>query len=609
MHLNSNESKKAPQVEFLPEKDRFLKMRKSPLRWILSHIFSGTNKYLILIVIFTTIIAAILNSLILIYVGMAINDFTDQNSSRLLYYTLIILILGLISPLLRLCSFMLREIIAQRMEKETRQEFLANLLGKSQSFHEQQKTGEIMARAQEDVRMLNFLMSPAISMIFESFTSLIVPIIFIILFFPLELAIAPIIFTILFFFALRNYNRKLGPVTMQLRMEFGKMNDTLNESLSNIELIKGTAEEKTEVLKFYKHAKNYRDAYMAEGKIQAKYTPLLILAIAITVGLAQAINLYYQGILTVGQIIAYLGLFTLLRFPTNISIFIFALVRLARASSDRLLEVMNKETQIDENVEGVEKIITGKIRFENVSFQYPDDKVPVLKNISFEINPGNTLAIVGTTGSGKSTLTKLISRLYDVNKGRIIIDDVDIRDYSLKSLRKQISYIEQDIFLFSTSIFENISFGRVSSIDEVIEVSKQAQAYDFISKLPYGYDTEIGERGVQLSGGERQRVAIARAFLTNPKILILDDSTSAIDSETEDKIQEAISNILKNRTTILITHRLSQIRWADLIIVLKNGTIEAMGTHVELLKSSEEYQKIFVKRFDVDLKDLLKEVS
>lgn len=596
-------------VEFLPEEDKYYKARKSPLRWILAHILSGKNKYLLIIVIVTTITAAILSSQILILVGDAINDFTNNKTSSLLYYTLLILTLGLIAPTLRLANFMLREIIAQRMEKETRQEFLANLLGKSQSFHEQQKTGEIMARAQEDVRMLNFLMSPAISLIFESFTSLIIPIIFILLFFPLELAWAPIIFTILFFISLRNYNRKLGPVTMQLRMEFGKMNDVLNESLSSIELVKGTAQEQIEAQKYYLHAKKYRDAYLSEGQIQAKYTPLLTLAIAMTIGLGQCIYLYYQGSITVGEIIAYMGLFALLRFPTNISIFIFALVRLARSSSERLLETMNKETEIDENIEGIEKEIAGNITFDNVSFQYPEDKRPVLKNISFEIEPGKTLAIVGATGSGKSTLTKLISRLYDVTEGKIIIDNHDIRDYSLKSLRKQVSYIEQDIFLFSTTIFENISFGKVSSIDDVIEVAKQAEAHDFISKLPKGYNTEIGERGVQLSGGERQRVAIARAFLINPKILILDDSTSAIDSETEDRIQNAISNILKGRTTILITHRLSQIRWADKILVLKNGAIEALGTHEQLLKTSEEYQKIFIKRFDVDLDQLLKEAS
>jgi ATP-binding cassette subfamily B protein len=438
---------------------------------------------------------------------------------------------------------------------------------------------------------------------------LVIPIIYIIIFFPTELAIYPLLFTIFFLIALKNYTRKLGPVTMQLRTEYGEMDDNLNESLSGIEVVKSTAQEWRESQKYMIHAQKYRDAYLEEGKIQAKYTPLLLLAIAITLGLAHSIFLYYQGIITIGDIIAYMGLFALLRFPTNISIFIFALLKLSRASSDRLLEVMNKETEIDENIEGIQKEIKGKIKYENVTFRYPDDPNPILKNISFEINPGQTLAIVGATGSGKTTLTKLLSRLYDVSEGKITIDDIDIRDFSLKSLRSQISYIEQDVFLFSTSIFENISFGKVSVLEDVIKVAQQAQAHDFISKFPKGYDTEVGERGVQLSGGERQRIAIARAFLTDPKILILDDSTSAIDSETEDKIQEAISNILKDRTTILITHRLSQIRWADLIIVLKKGRIESIGTHEDLLKTSEEYQKIFVKRFDVDVKQLLKEVA
>ncbi len=596
---------KSHNIEFSPERDRFYRARKRPIKWILAHIFNGKNKYLIFIVFFTTIAAAIINSQILIMVGMAIDNFISGDVSTLISYTILLLTLGIMAPSIRLSSFMLREILAQRMEKETRQELMGNLLGKSQSFHEQQKTGELMARATEDVRMLNFLMSPAISLIFESFTSLIVPIIFIILYFPIELVIAPIIFTISFIIALRNYLRKLGPITMNLRSEFGLMNDVLNETLSNIELIKATAQEKLGLKSYEKHASKYRDAYIQEGKAQAKYTPLLILAVALTIGLAQSIQLYFQGILNVGQIISYLGLFTQLRFPTNISIFIFAVVQLARAASSRLLEILNKETEIDENAGGLTKNIEGTLKFENVSFKYPNDKNYVLRNISFEIKPGNTLAIVGSTGSGKTTLTKLISRLYDVSEGSIRIDDVNIREYSLKSLRSQISYIEQDIFLFSTSVYENITFGRISSEDEIFTAAKEAQAHDFISKLPNRFNSEVGERGVQLSGGERQRVAIARAFLANPKILILDDSTSAIDSETEDKIQKAINRILKERTTILITHRLSQIRWADLIIVLKNGRMEALGTHEELLKTSEEYQKIFIKRFDKNVEELL----
>jgi ATP-binding cassette subfamily B protein len=228
-----------------------------------------------------------------------------------------------------------------------------------------------------------------------------------------------------------------------------------------------------------------------------------------------------------------------------------------------------------------------------------------LKNVSFEILPGQTVAIVGTTGSGKTTLTKLISRLYDVSNGNILIDDLNVQKFSFESLRNQISYIEQDLFLFSNSISENIAFGQVGSKEQIIQAAKDAQAYDFIMELPKQFDSEIGERGVQLSGGERQRLAIARAFLSNPKILILDDSTSAIDSATEELIQRAISRVLENRTTFIITHRLSQIRWADLILVLKQGQIIAKGTHYDLLKDSKEYRKIFLTRFDKTLEELL----
>ena len=464
-----------------------------------------------------------------------------------------------------------------------------------------------MARATDDVRTMNFLISPAISLIFESFTALIIPLFYIIFFYPTQLILAPLIFSVLFFFSLKSYIRKIGPVTGKLRSFYGMMNSTLNEALTGIEVVKATAQESKESQKYYIQANNYRDAYVEQGYIEAKYLPILLLALTITGGLIHAIILNFNGLMNIGQIIAYVGLLSLLRFPTFISIFVFAIIRLAVSSAQRLLDLMNKKTEIDENKNGYAKPIDGTIEFQDVTFLYPGSEKPVLKNISFKLQTGKTLAIVGTTGSGKTTLAKLISRLYDVNEGRILIDNIDIRDYALKSLRNQISHVDQDVFLFSTTIFENISFGKTGSLEEVIEVAKQAQAHEFISNLPKQYDSEVGERGVQLSGGERQRIAIARAFLVNPKILILDDSTSAIDSNTEDKIQTAIRNILKNRTTILITHRLSQIRWADLIIVLKKGEIVAKGTHEELLRTSEEYQRIFVKKFDVEIKTLIRQ--
>ena len=593
-------------VEFSPGKDPFEKARrKGSRRWILKHVFHGSNKILFIIVLITTIVASNLSSIIFVIIGNAISDFLIGNDSKLIYYTIIILSLGVGTPIMRLINYMLREVIAQRMERDCRREFYTNLLGKSQSFHEQQKIGDLMARVTDDVRMLNFLISPALSLIFESFTALIVPLIYIVIFYPPQLIFAPILFSILFLFSLRSYVRKLGPITGRLRGSFGMMNATLNETLTGIEVVKATVQEAREMEKYYSKAEWYRNAYIDQGKIQAKYLPILFLSISMTLGFAHAIILNFQNLMSIGEIIAYYGLIVQLRFPTFISIFVFAIVRLAITSSDRLLELMNRETEIDENIEGIKKAIEGEIKFEGVSFTYPESKKPVLKNVSFTVHPGQTVAIVGTTGSGKSTLTKLISRLYDVNEGKILIDNIDIREYALESLRSQISFIEQDVFLFSDTIFNNISFGRTSSMNEIIQVAKEAQANDFIRYFPNQYESEVGERGVQLSGGERQRIAIARAFLSDPKILILDDSTSAIDSNTEDKIQRAIQNILKDRTTILITHRLSQIRWADLIIVLKKGEISTIGTHEDLLKSSEEYQKIFIKKFDIDIGQLI----
>jgi len=594
-------------VEFSPGEDPFEKARRKGSRsWILKHVFYGSNKYLVITVLFTTIITSNLTSMSFVFLGNAITDFLLRKTSTLLFYTLTILSLGVGASAIRIINFMIREIIAQRMERDCRREFYSNLLGKSQSFHEQQQIGDLMARVTDDVRMLNFLISPAISLIIESFTALVIPIFYIIFFFPLQLIVAPILFAILFVISLRAYVKKIAPITGRLRGFFGMMNSTLNETLTGIEVVKATVKENYELEKYTSKARGYRDAFLDQAKVQSKYLPYLILALTATMGLSHSIILNFLNIIMVGQIIAYLGLLRQLRFPTMISAFIFATVRVAISSAQRLLEMMNRETEIDENVDGIKKVLEGRIKFENVEFSYPESEKPVLKDISFEVKPGQTVAIVGTTGSGKTTLTKLISRLYDVNKGRILIDDLDIKDYALQSLRSQISYIEQDVFLFSDSLFNNISFGEISSMEDIIQVAKEAQAHDFISQLPEQYDSEVGERGVQLSGGERQRIAIARAFLSNPQILILDDSTSAIDSNTEDKIQRAINNILSNRTTLLITHRLSQIRWADLIIVLKRGEIASMGTHEELLQTSKEYQKIFIKKFDVDIDELIK---
>jgi ATP-binding cassette subfamily B protein len=237
----------------------------------------------------------------------------------------------------------------------------------------------------------------------------------------------------------------------------------------------------------------------------------------------------------------------------------------------------------------------GEIRFETAAFGYNGD-APALQDVSFTVRPGQTVAIVGQTGAGKTTLVKLVNRTYDAAAGQVLVDGVDVRCWNLESLRQQISIIEQDLFLFSRTLAENIAFGKPGATPaEIEEAAQAAQAHDFITSFRDGYRTIVGERGVTLSGGQRQRIALARAFLTNPRILILDDSTSAIDSATEDQIQKAIFRAAEGRTTLLITHRLSQIRWADQIVVLRKGRIAALGSHEELMRTSEAYRRIFAR--------------
>jgi ATP-binding cassette subfamily B protein len=288
-------------------------------------------------------------------------------------------------------------------------------------------------------------------------------------------------------------------------------------------------------------------------------------------------------------------LITLFQFPTFISLFMFALVQFGLAGARRILGIINSETEMDENAAGESHVVRGEIEFRSVAFGYQDGTI--LSEISFVAQPGETIAIVGQTGSGKTTLTRLVNRTYDATQGQVLIDGVDVKRWNLDSLRSQISMIEQDIFLFSKTIAENISFGARGEVsrERVEWAAKQAQAHDFIMSFPEGYDTVVGERGVTLSGGQRQRIAIARAFLTDPRILILDDSTSAIDSATEDQIQRAMREVLKGRTTFLITHRLAQIRWADRIVVIRRGRIDAQGTHAELMQTSEAYRRIFAR--------------
>ena len=299
-----------------------------------------------------------------------------------------------------------------------------------------------------------------------------------------------------------------------------------------------------------------RDKFIDQGEFEARYLSILLFGLTVVMALAHAASLFEAGLIAEGDVVAYLGLINLFQFPVFISLFSSSRIASGYASAARILEVIKTRTLLDQNQRGYSGEIRGEIVFEGVSFGYSTDD-EVLNDISFRVRPGQTVAIVGQTGAGKSTVSKLINRIYDVHSGRVLVDGVDVREWNLQALRSQISIIEQDIFLFSRNVAENIAFGSEQlDMEGIIDAAKAAQAHDFISSFPAGYETIIGQRGMTLSGGQRQRLALARAFQTDPPVLILDDSTSAIDSATEDKIQRAIWSAAHGRTTLLITHRL-----------------------------------------------------
>ncbi|HET91255.1 MAG TPA: ABC transporter ATP-binding protein [Chloroflexi bacterium] len=565
--------------------------RSGPVRWILSHLLRYPLFPL------ATVVAAILNNLfysnIQVFVGRGFDLILTPGWEMAALGSLILGVVGSalgqgITGLLRNYSI---EFLAQRIEQNTRDELYVSLLGKSQTFHGRQRIGDIMARATNDVRQLNFMFSPGVMLIIDAAMATVVPLVLIVQI-RLELLLVPVLFVVLLVITVMDYNRRLEPVSIAMRERFGTMNAGLAESIAGIEVVKANVRERYEWEKFTQNARAYRDYFVQQGEIQARYLPMLVFTAARAAGLLHALLLWRADALTLGQVVAFVGLFGTLRFPTFISIFSFNLVQLGIASAERILELINTETELDENEAGVARPIQGEVVFENVSFGY--DGAPVLKDVSFCARPGETIAIVGQTGSGKTTLTRLINRIFDVDGGRVMVDGVDVRDWSLESLRSQISTIEQDVFLFSRSLAENIAFG-CSDADraEIERAAREAQAHEFIVGFNAGYDTDVGERGVTLSGGQRQRIAIARAFLTDPRILILDDSTSAIDSATEDQIQRAMRRISRQRTTFIITHRLSQIRWADRILVLRQGELVDQGTHEALMARSEDYRRIF----------------
>jgi len=570
--------------------------RSDPLKYVISHM--RRHPLVFIALMFGAFTNAALAAVVPYYIGLAFNRMIETDGRDVAYVgtmALAIVISQTLRGVLQLMRNASAETFGQRIERDVRGELYASLLGKSMTFHDLMPVGEIMARVTNDVREMNLMMNPGVNLIIGSGWFLILPIVSAPFIHP-ALLFVPAVFVFLHVIVQYRFVVRMQPVAFGTRESFGRMNAELAESLDGLQVVKGAAQEQQEIKNFNKLAEDVRDYFVAQGKIEAQYLSNLLLGLAVVIGFVHSIYLFQLSWIDIGDIVAYTTLLSLFSFPVFTSLNSLSRLALGHASAGRILEIINNETALDRNLNGHKTVIQGAVKFEDVSFTYTEGGKIVLHNISFEAQPGQTIAVVGQTGSGKTSLMKLVNRTYDAAAGRVLVDGVDVREWDLEALRSQISIIEQDIFLFSRTIAENIAFGNTNATQAQVEdAARKAQAHDFIMDFPEGYNTIIGQRGVTLSGGQRQRLAIARAFLTNPPILILDDSTSAIDSATEDRIQQAIWAASRGRTTLLITHRLSQIRWADHIIVLKQGRIVAQGTHDNLLGTSEAYRRIFAR--------------
>ena len=570
--------------------------------WYLNHLFA--NPIIFLGLILVTCILTVINMMILVLVGTIVNfailwiGDINEGFSLLNVYILRIIILYLI----RFVFHTVREVsgswLAWEANKQIKDEFIEKIQNKPMKFHDSVRTGEMISLATFDVAQIVEFIFPGLLIIINISSALIFSVFFFInvLNVPL-LFIGFIPFLIAYIWTFIRFNRKMAPVSESFMRKYGIMSTAAQENINAAKVVRAFAEESYEQEKFQTHILDIKQTWRKRLILQARYFPSLILIIATSVLGLLGIFLIIYGYLTVGTLISFNGFLLFLLYMTYDLPFGVTLYNGALAGARRLYSMENREEgeETKKRIIEIEKV-QGHIVFENVTFKYPTSIKPILKNISFTVTPGQTIAIVGPTGSGKSSLTQLLLRLYEY-EGTIKIDGINIRDISLESLRKSIGRIEQDIYLFPRTIRENIAFGlRNATQTDIEDAAKLAQADDFIKNdLPKGYETNVGEGGSQLSGGQKQRIALARTFLTKPHVLILDDSTSSVDSKTEEEIVKAINNVSKGRTMFLITHRLSTIREADTVIVLKGARIVAKGHHSELIYTSPDYRRIFGK--------------
>lgn len=516
--------------------------------------------------------------------------------------TLLILGLTLVRGIGTFLSGRWTEIASQNVAYDLRNRIHEKLQSLSFSYHDRAETGQLLVRAITDVDRVRFLTGRAIVRLVEA-TTLVIGVGTAMLAMNSRLALVTLTVVPFLVWQAVRMGHRLRPLSLTIQQQTSVLATRLEQNLRGARIVKAFAQERNEIQRFEEENWRLFDLHRLAARVEAFTLPSLTL----TAGLGTVVVLLFGGWataqdqLTVGGLVAFITYVSLLLVPVRRMGNIVAAIAQAVASGERIFEILDARSEVEESPDAYPlKHVRGHIRFEHVSFAY-FGRHRVLEDIDFEVQPGEVVALLGATGSGKSTIINLIPRFYDVTSGRITLDGHDIRDITLESLRAHIGIVLQDTILFATTIRENIAFGRPgASEEEIIAAAQAACAHDFIVQMPEGYDTLVGERGVTLSGGQKQRIAIARALLKDPRVLILDDATSSVDTETEAAIQIALARLMQGRTCFVIAQRLSTVRRADLILVLDHGRIAACAhctpersAHEELLHTSSLYAEIY----------------
>jgi ATP-binding cassette subfamily B multidrug efflux pump len=522
--------------------------------------------------------------------------YKDNGETWLMYGILFVVGFAVVRAIFSFLQTYMAERTSQGLAFDFRNEIFAKIQRLSFSYYDRNQTGQLMIRATDDVEKVRLFIAQGLILTAQAFLLLIATLVILFLTnWQLTLVILPILPLALVVFMV--FGALAQPLFIQVQTKLSALNTILQENLAGIKVIKAFTREPYEQKRF-----NAATDDLFEQSIKVVRTFSFIFPIIFLImQLGQAALLYFSGQQILSGALTYGGYqeFSLyviyIFFPLGQLGFIISLYAQASASADRIYEILDAKSDVTNKPDAIElPTLNGHVEFKNVTFRYFGSGDPVLSNVSFEAQPGQTIALLGATGSGKTTIINLIPRFYDASEGGVLIDGHDVRDVTLDSLRSQIGIVLQETNLFSGTIRDNIAFGRPdATMDEVIAAAKAAAAHDFIMTFPQGYETPVGERGTTLSGGQKQRVAIARALLLNPRLLILDDSTSSVDLQTEAQIQKALDNLMKGRTSFVIAQRITTVLNADQIIVLEKGKVAAIGKHAELMEDSPIYAEIY----------------